>query len=187
MQQHTRPQEASYTYEQEHIRAMAAKIGAIDLDPIKIKLMSKKGGENWNRAQADSIEIEYRRFLLLLSIYTDEKIVPSEIVDTFWHYHILDTEKYAADCDAVFGKFVHHFPYFGIRSEQDAVNLQQSFSRTKVLYEFVFGSPNKDEAMAAKCDGGGADGDCYGKCGKISNEVRPAFSQPFQSVTFMSI
>lgn len=27
-----------------------------------------------------------------------------------WHAHILFTQKYAADCDRIFGSFLHHFP-----------------------------------------------------------------------------
>lgn len=171
--------------EHDATREFARRIEQINLDPIKIKLMSMKGGENWSRCQADCIEIEYRRFLLLLALYPDDKIVPSEVVDTFWHYHILDTEKYAADCEATFGHFVHHFPYFGIRGDQDAMNLQLSFAHSNDRYVELFGARSASGASAANCDQGGSGGDCYGKCGKIENETRPSFETAFSPSKFI--
>ena len=65
------------------------------------------------------MELEYRRFLTLMKKYPHEQTSPLVDVDMFWHYHILDTMKYAADCEAVFGYFLHHFPYVGMRGEED--------------------------------------------------------------------
>jgi hypothetical protein len=62
-----------------------------------------------------------------------------EDVDTFWHYHILDTRKYAADCQAVFGQFLHHFPYSGLRGNEDAAAHEAACERMRVLYEETFG------------------------------------------------
>src|SRR4051794_20617226 len=78
-------------------RALAA-IEALDLNPIKVKLMHEESGEGWPREYADQMEQEYRRFLELMVKYPDEAIAPSMDVDEFWHYHILDTMKYAEDC-----------------------------------------------------------------------------------------
>jgi hypothetical protein len=60
-------------------------------------------------------------------------------VDTFWHYHILDTLKYAEDCQAVFGYFLHHFPYMGLRGEDDLVAHERVGERMRTLYEDTFG------------------------------------------------
>src|SRR5262249_39319225 len=59
--------------------------------------------------------------------------------DRFWHMHILDTRKYAADCDAVFGHFLHHFPYLGLRGEEDAKALDAAFAQMQALLAREFG------------------------------------------------
>lgn len=125
---------------------MVEAIFALDLDPIKFKLMDKEEGYGWSRAQADRCELEYRRFLALLAKYPDEVIAPSKEVDQFWHGHILDTMKYAEDCQNVFGYFLHHFPYFGLRDEEDVANLARAAKTMQRLYRQEFGAAPADEA-----------------------------------------
>lgn len=115
-----------------------AAIRSLDLDPIKIKLMDREG-ERWTREYADEVEVWYRRFLFLNAKYRNQPIVVTKPIDTFWHYHILDTMKYAADCQAVFGFFLHHFPYFGMRGDDDARNLELAFGNTLEIAELEFG------------------------------------------------
>jgi hypothetical protein len=122
------------------IEQVVSAIEALDLDPIKFKLMDKKEGHGWTREQADHYELEYKRFLTLLAKYPGELIAPSTEVDKFWHGHILDTLKYAEDCHQVFGHFLHHFPYFGMRGPEDAANLAAAAENMKRLYEKEFGS-----------------------------------------------
>ena len=122
-------------------------INALDLDPIKVKLMHKESGEGWSLERANAVEFEYRRFLTLMKKYPHEQTSPLVDVDTFWHYHILDTMKYAADCEAVFGYFLHHFPYVGMRGEEDEAALARIGQRMKELYEAEFG---EDYARPAK-------------------------------------
>jgi hypothetical protein len=119
---------------------MVEAIFALDLDPIKLKLMDKEEGQGWSRAQADHYELEYKRFLALLARFPDEVIAPSSNVDKVWHAHILDTMKYAEDCQNIFGYFLHHFPYFGMRGEEDAANLRRAADNMKQLYEQEFGA-----------------------------------------------
>lgn len=114
-------------------------IAELDLEPIKVKLMHKESGEGWSLERANAIEFEYRRFLILMKKYPDEQTAPLVDVDTFWHYHILDTLKYATDCEAVFGYFLHHFPYIGLRGEADEEAHQRVGERMKELYEATFG------------------------------------------------
>ncbi|MFS2136162.1 hypothetical protein [Duganella sp. Dugasp56] len=114
-------------------------IDALDLEPIKVKLMHKESGEGWSLERANAIEFEYRRFLFLMKMFPAEQAAPLVDVDTFWHYHILDTMKYAADCDAVFGQFLHHFPYIGLRGEDDLAAHESMGLRMKELYEATFG------------------------------------------------
>jgi len=114
-------------------------IAALDLEPVKVKLMHQESGEGWSLDQVNAVEFEYRRFLHLMKRFPNEAAAPLQDVDTFWHYHILDTMKYAADCEAVFGYFLHHFPYIGLRGEDDLAAHARVGERMKELYEDTFG------------------------------------------------
>src|SRR5688572_15430441 len=118
---------------------MVDAIFKLDLDPIKLKLMDKNEGHGWTRSEADRYELEYKRFLALLAKFPDEVIAPNTNVDKFWHGHILDTMKYAEDCQNVFGYFLHHFPYFGMRGEEDAADLKAASVRMHELHMSEFG------------------------------------------------
>src|SRR6266581_3211355 len=127
------------TRSKEHV---IAAIQALDLDPIKFKLMDPEEGQGWSREYVNQMAIAYKRFLTLSVKYPEETIAPSKDVDKFWHGHILDTMKYAEDCQNVFGYFLHHFPYFGMRGEEDAANLAEAGRTTQRLYEQEFGKTN---------------------------------------------
>jgi hypothetical protein len=111
----------------------------LDLEPIKMKLMHVASGEGWSLEKANAVEKEYRRFLCLMKMYPDEDTAPLVDVDTFWHYHILDTMKYAKDCERAFGYFLHHYPYVGMRGEDDEQFRLDSGNRMRDLYEATFG------------------------------------------------
>jgi hypothetical protein len=128
------------------VEHVVAAIQALDLDPIKFKLMDPEEGQGWSREYVDHMEIEYRRFLTLSVKYPEETIAPSKDIDKFWHGHILDTIKYAEDCENVFGYFLHHFPYFGMRGAADAANLANAGKTTNRLYEKEFGQSLAAEA-----------------------------------------
>nr|WP_314629433.1 hypothetical protein [uncultured Janthinobacterium sp.] len=114
-------------------------IADLNLDAIKVKLMHRESGEGWSLEKANAVEFEYRRFLILMKQFPQEETAPLMDVDTFWHYHILDTLKYAADCEQVFGYFLHHFPYIGLRGEDDEAAHHRVGERMKQLYEETFG------------------------------------------------
>ena len=125
----------------------------IDLDPIKRKLMHRASGEGWSLEKADAVEKAYRRFLCLMKMYPDEATAPLVDVDTFWHYHILDTMKYASDCQQVFGYFLHHYPYVGMGDEEDEQFRLDSGDRMRTLYEATFGEPYAAVQAPAFCAG----------------------------------
>jgi hypothetical protein len=111
----------------------------LDLEPIKMKLMHVESGEGWSLEKANAVEKEYRRFLCLMKLYPEEDTAPLVDVDTFWHYHILDTMKYARDCEQAFGYFLHHYPYVGMRGGDDEQFRLDSGERMRELYEATFG------------------------------------------------
>ena len=126
---------------QRPVQEVLAAIDALDLDCIKLKLMDAEEGQGWSREYADTMELAYRRFLALMAKYPERTLAPTKDIDKFWHGHILDTMKYAEDCARTFGHFVHHFPYFGMRGEEDAKNLQLAAGAMHALYEREFGEP----------------------------------------------
>ena len=100
------------------IAAMCQAIDELDFSRIKAKLMHRREGVIALR-QIERAEAGYRQFLKLAAKYPDAPIVPSEEVDEFWHMHILDTQRYAADCERIFGYMIHHDPYSGLDGAED--------------------------------------------------------------------
>lgn len=111
----------------------------LDLEPILIKAMDAEEGHGWTFDFACRVAQEYRRFLVLCLEHPSDPIVPSSLVDDFWHLHILDTQKYIDDCQQCFGSMLHHFPYFGMRGKKDAANLREAWLKTLALYQSTFG------------------------------------------------
>lgn len=137
-----------------HGKTLAQTIAAIeslDLSLIKFKATRTEDGYGWSDAYADQMELAYKRYLILHAKYPEMTLAPEQDIDRFWHMHILDTRKYAADCEATFGHFLHHFPYLGLRGADDAKALDQAFDAMRQLYQKEFG-----EAMPAKAQGSDA-------------------------------
>lgn len=135
---------------------------AIDLSPIRRKLMDKQHGSGWTPEEAESAERLYRCFLALCAAYaeTEHRVVPPPVVDDYWHQHILDTRKYAADCDAMFGRFLHHFPYFGMRGPDDELALNAAGAWTRSQLSIHFGEDVRDLVVSASCTSGGSCSSC---------------------------
>lgn len=136
-------------------KGIDSDIASIDLEMVKMKLRQAEE-IGWTAEQVEDAEIEYKRYLHLCRHYPypHYSIVPNKIMDIMWHYHILDTKAYIQDCDKVFGHYLHHFPYFGLRGEQDAKDLRNAFERTKEYYLQTFG-----EDMARN-----KEADCWHDC-----------------------
>jgi hypothetical protein len=128
-----------------------AAINSLNLDAIKLKLMHVESGEGWDRARAEAAESEYRRFLYLTRKYPGERIAPTVEADTFWHYHILDTVKYAKDCEDIFGHFLHHDPNVGIGEGSSPDEQIRASERMWALYESEFGTVDLESRASAWC------------------------------------
>jgi len=128
-----------------------AAIEALDLGAIKLKATCREDGYGWSAEHAEQIAIAYKRFLIVHAKHPEMALTPDEDTDRFWHLHILDTRKYAADCEATFGRFVHHVPHAGPRREEDAKALQTAFLAMKQLSAQEFGGaiPGKQAGAAA--------------------------------------
>ncbi len=122
------------------VEQVMAAIRALDLEPIKLRVMDPELGEGWTREYAESIERAYRNYLTMLVKHPQdmEDIVVSKDVDEFWHAHILHTMKYTEDCERVFGTYLHHNPHVGERTEADIERKAVLAERTKRLYQQEF-------------------------------------------------
>ncbi|SNT29845.1 hypothetical protein SAMN05421770_10731 [Granulicella rosea] len=112
---------------------------ALDLISVRDAVMEKRG---WSAERAEAARIEYLRFLTLLQTQPGFMVIPwpnaqgEDDLDQFWHQHILDTRKYANDCDLLFGRLMHHNPHVVQGSEQEL----ESVKKTQRLYARRFGS-----------------------------------------------
>ncbi|HRW16480.1 MAG: hypothetical protein KDJ78_00195 [Rhodobacteraceae bacterium] len=116
------------------------RVSQIDLSPVSRVLKYEKP-EFWTDEVLAETEASYRNLLVLNLLYPDRDIVVNKILDDYWHQHILDTRKYAEDCEMVFGHFLHHDPYFGISGDEDLQANREAFGATQALWQEVFGTP----------------------------------------------
>ena len=128
------------------------EISKLDFARLKHKYTQSSEAE-MTAEQWDAAELEYRRFLTLKSLYPSVSLVPSKQIDSIWHAHILDTRAYREDCHQVFGRFIDHYPYFGIYGEEDYQNLKNAFAHTVALYVEHFGAypGGGKEEQAMRC------------------------------------
>lgn len=66
--------------------------------------------EKLNRELADRIVDQALAFLSACATNTGDPLAPSELVDLGWHTFLLHTKDYAAFCDRIAGRFLHHVP-----------------------------------------------------------------------------
>ncbi|WP_051676426.1 glycine-rich domain-containing protein [Polaromonas glacialis] len=116
------------------------RVAAINLEAVKATLRAERC---WSVKRADLAEREYKR-LLTLRLWNSclpYPLVPTKFADAVWHAHILDTHSYHKDMQALFGEYLHHFPYLGFGSELRLQRKYEAFERTCALYERTFGEP----------------------------------------------
>jgi len=115
----------------------------LDFSLVKDKLCDRVEceGKGWTVERAELVEREFVRFLILNLMSPSEDTVPSHAVDEFWHAYILDTRAYIEDTNLIFGRVLHHNPYFGRGGQSEAMELTDAYQRTLNRYEALFGRP----------------------------------------------
>ena len=104
-------------------------VNALDLAPIENHLVTRLG---WSEDKAARGITGYRRFLYLCAEHPDQTLVPNGVIDEVWHTHIVHTRKYAADCEQLCGRFLHHTP-------NTANTSGEYWENTQALYLSTFG------------------------------------------------
>jgi hypothetical protein len=82
------------------------QLQALDLTQIENRLLHKHG---WCTERIVEAIAGYRQFLYFTQMFS-EPISPTADIDSVWHEHLLHTRKYMADCQELFGDFLHHTP-----------------------------------------------------------------------------
>lgn len=139
---------------QKPIATFLQNIHQLDIGPLAYLLMVLPSGPQWTEDKTVKAIARYLAFLYLVNLYPRMQLVPTQEIDLVWHYHILDTEKYAIDCHLLFGQFIHHFPYFGQRSSRDREQLLKAFTLTQVLFKKHFKATlfPLDQLHSADCE-----------------------------------
>ena len=133
----------------EALNEALVRVGRLDFTMLKRKLIEER---SWTSEFCEEVESLYRKFLALNARYPGRKICPTGPIDAFWHSHILDTRAYARDCELVFGEYLHHFPYFGMRGPEDHAALEQTFRESVELFILHFGlDPTAGDVLARSC------------------------------------
>jgi hypothetical protein len=129
------------------------KLATLDLRPISFTLVYNDDGPRWSSSQCRIVEKWYRRFHTLIHLNEKQIFVPPRLVDIFWHYHILDTQKYWEDCINLHGRLIHHFPYVGTRGPEDRLFLERLTNETRDLFVETFGENPETIREHFKLDG----------------------------------
>lgn len=126
----------------EKIKLGIKEILALDFSAQKNKFVIDPDFHGWTEDNIDFGELLYKNYLYLCLKYQDGRhLPPSTDIDDFWHGHILDTRRYSYDCNKIFGRILHHNPYFGFGSTQDVNALSDSFDEIQKLHTAEFGAP----------------------------------------------
>lgn len=133
----------------EALDAAVARVARVDFSMLKRKLVEEQKHAPEAVASAEDL---YRKFLALKLRYPGRVLAPTGPIDTFWHAHILDTRAYAHDCQELFGGYLHHYPYFGMRGPEDRADLERAFADTIDLFIRHYGiDPTAGDAHARSC------------------------------------
>jgi hypothetical protein len=131
------------------LREALERVNQLDFKMLKMKMIEE---HDWTPEFCDEVEALYRRFLALNARYPDRKICPTGPIDEFWHAHILDTRAYMRDCEDIFGYYLHHFPYFGMRGPEDHAALEKAFRESVEMFIVHFGiDPTAGDILARSC------------------------------------
>ncbi len=133
---------------------LKSRVFGLDIDSVKLRLVQDEG---WSKEKADAVEPAYKGYLYLTAHNHNHPLVPSKDVDKMWHTHILDTRKYASDCQSLFGTFIHHIPATGNVSAEDKVGMTKAFNATDKLLREVVGFGFDGAGTPALCQ---ADPEC---------------------------
>jgi len=119
------------------------------------KVLEVKNGA-WSLQRAEKAVENYKRYMAITKALGGVQLVPNGDIDEIWHMHILDTRAYMRDCDALFGEYLHHYPYFGMLGEENRnqwLNVQTESERlwNDLFGEVLYGSDSAPQKCPQVC------------------------------------
>jgi hypothetical protein len=129
----------------------------------------RDGRRLWDEERVERALQEYKQFLALMLWNPEAFLVPSEDIDEVWHAHVLNTARYQADCEVIFGCFQHHFPTFGASEEVQAEHMKGR-DETLKQFEVAFGEVPRSYSSDDYLKCGRADD--YLKCGRAGEYLK---------------
>ena len=133
-----------------------SRINEESLDLIRCK-MNDTPELGLDRVEVEMSVEEYRRFLVLKMENPGVKLAPTSLMDKAWHTHILDTRRYAGDCEAMFGRFLHHHPSYNEAESGERVDvLTRASEMMEKLYSERFGHDPLDGGSGCNTDDDGS-------------------------------
>lgn len=135
-------------------RALPESIQSLDLSDLGQKILDddafeaqrRNGEQLWDEVRVARALHEYKQFLALMHWHPDAVLIPSENIDDVWHTHVLNTARYQADCQSIFGCFQHHSPSSGTSDEVQDQHLNDR-DETLQLFEAAFGEVPQSYAI----------------------------------------
>lgn len=106
----------------------------------------------WDSLRAEKAILDYQRYMAITKALDGIQLVPNGDIDEIWHMHILDTRAYMQDCDALFGGYLHHYPYFGMLGEENELQWFNVQAESEQLWHRLFNEPlYHNDSVAQKC------------------------------------
>jgi hypothetical protein len=90
------------------------------------------GGLGWDAKEAKVAALRYKKWLYLKRKFYDELVPPPWDVHFFWQGHLKDSLAYLRDTSAIFGQYLHHFPFFGLQNAADRKRRREAFTNNTV-------------------------------------------------------
>jgi hypothetical protein len=126
------------------------RLARVDLSKIMAEVTEEHGLSAETALRAEDL---YRKYLTLIARYPGQDFTPSRLIDLVWHAHITSTRQYMADCDLLFGEYLHH-----TMIEDQTERLEASREGTTDQFQAMFGIPMNyglvpEYALMAGCAG----------------------------------
>ena len=148
---HLTDEEPQSTTGEDDMTQFNEQVAQLDLGGVITRMQKDLGVNDEVATRAEDL---YKKFLILKHLYPNERLVPPKIVDEFWHRHMLDSRKYQADCQELYGDFLHHDP-----NPESQGQVKTAWNRTKELYASVFGIDL--DTISWNTAGANAAADCF--------------------------
>lgn len=109
-------------------QTFAQRLARVNLSAVMAHVAEDTGFDAATLARAEDL---YRKFLTLAGTHPGKSFVPPRIVDIVWHTHITFTRQYMADCELLFGAYLHH--------EVSTADTSAAYEQTIAAYQAQFG------------------------------------------------